>query len=325
MKTKRPTVKYALLLLAVVMVLILDGCSFRPGPARTPEGEALFRLGFSGEPGSLNPYAADDTEAEAVFSLLYDTLFSVDAQTQEIKNSLCLDYTVSKSASGVGKLWHIELRDDVFWSDGEKLTSADVEFSLQSLKDLSVLYGYPYCEMLDTTGIAVEDDTHLAMIVWGEEDYVKACLARVPILPRHVWNALPCMQYDSSGVAADPLRARQEIHAAAADEHTMVGTGLYTWGGFRDGVLTLRRNDTYWNGSSRADVVERHFGLSNPAGELCAGDLDACWDMSLERYRTLSEEEDWRLAAGTDATLYQIGFHFTDSRSPVQTAAALFT
>ena len=321
MKTKKWFFNCIWLVLVLSFALLLDGCSLRPGPVKTPEGKALFRLGFSGTPDSLNPYAATDEEAEAVFALLYDTLFTVDAQTQECVNSLCREYTVSDSSSGVGRLWRLELRDDVYWSDGEKLTASDVEFSLQSLKDLSILYGYPYCETLDTTGIAIEDDTHLAMIVWGEEAYVKACLARVPILPRHIWNELPCMQYDSSGVAADPLRARREIYDVSAETSTLIGSGLYVWGGEQNGVCTLRLNEAYWNGTSRAEVVELHFGLDDPAPMLLAGELDACWDMPLTAFRSLGEDEAYRVTSGTDGTRYQIGFNFADSRSPIQTPA----
>ena len=321
MSTKKKRNNFIFLAALLVLALILDGCAWRPRPARTADGKTLFRLGFSGKPASLNPYAACDEEAEAVFALLYDTLFSVDAQTQDCVNSLCRSCTVTDSASGVGKLWRLELRDDVVWSDGEKLTAYDVEFSLQSAKDLSTLFGYPFCELVDTTGIAVEDANHLAMIVWGEEAYVRACLARVPILPRHVWNELPCMRYDSSGVAADPSRARREIYSAAADSTTMIGSGLYTWGGIRDGVLTLKLNEAYWNGASRAQVVEFHFGLKDPAEELRAGTIDACWNMSLNDFRAMSEAEELRHTSGTDGTLIQLGFNFRNSRSPVQNAA----
>ena len=130
-------------LLLAAAAFFLDGCSFRPESAKTPDGETLFRLGFAGTPASLNPYSACDPEAETAISLLYDTLFSEDLTTGEPVGSLCTEYTVTNASSGVGKLWNITIRDDVYWSDGERLTSGDVEFSLQSLKDLSARYGYP--------------------------------------------------------------------------------------------------------------------------------------------------------------------------------------
>ena len=318
---KRVFRKQICIILIIAAAMVLNGCSLRPGPARTPEGRTLFRLGYSGVPESLNPYAACGIEAETVISLIYDTLFSIDPFSQEIVGSLCSEYTVSESSSGIGKLWRLVLRDDVYWSDGEKLTAYDVEFSLQSAKDLSAGYSYPFCEALDTTGISPEDDTHLAMIVWGEEAYVKACLSRIPILPRHVWNELDCMHYDVSGVAADPQRASAEIYGVPPDASVMVGSGLYTWGGYKDGILTLNLNEAYWNGTSKAEVVEFYYGLKDPAASLLSGDIDACAEMSLNSYRVLCDNENVRVTSGTDGTMIQLGFNFSDSRSPVNESA----
>ena len=308
-------------LLLAAAAFFLDGCSFRPESAKTPEGETLFRLGFAGTPASLNPYAACDPEAETAISLLYDTLFSEDLTTGEPVGSLCTEYTVTNASSGVGKLWNITIRDDVYWSDGERLTSGDVEFSLQSLKDLSARYGYPFCELLDTTGIAIVDDTHLAMIVWGEESVVKACLSRVPILPRHIWNEPDYMRYDVSGVASDPVRAAALIGKVPAEASVMVGSGLYTWGGYGNGVLTLRLNRAYGNGTSKAEVLELCYGLEDPAAALAENRVDACADMSLNGFRSLSENEAVRTSAGTDGVMYQMAFGFASDRSPVRDSA----
>ena len=310
-----------LILCAVLIAALaaLEGCSHRPSPAKTGDGAVLFRLGFSGTPDSLNPYAAGNEEARAVMSLLYDTLFTADPVTGELQAGLCSEYTVSDSAAGA-RLWRITLRDDVYWHDGVRLTASDVEFSLQSEKELSVSFSYPACELLDVTGIAVEDDTHLAMVVWGEEEYIRSCLARIPILPRHIWNELSYMRYDSSGVAADPARARQEIYALDPGADMMVGSGLYRWGGYDNGVCTLALNDHYWNGTSMAEVLQLRFGLVDPTAELEAGRLDACWETSLSAFQRLSQSDSNRVTAGTAGEMYYLGFNFADTGSPVADA-----
>ena len=307
------------ILLAVLLALLclLDACVFRPEPAKDEEGNVVFRLGFSGAPASLNPYSVRDEEGEAVLSLLYDRLFEEDMTTGEIVGSLCLDYQVTPSRIG-GMLWRIELRDDVYWHDGEKLTASDVEFSLQSAKDLSVLYGYPCCEMLDTTGIAVEDDTHLAVVVWGEEAYVKQCLAGIPILPRHIWNQPEYMRYNSSGVAADPLRAREEAGRITPNAANMVGSGLYKWNGWNDGTCYLLLNRDYWNGTARAEAVELRFSLADPAESLRAGEIDACWDASLQQYQALWNDKEHHAASGAAGELYLVYFNHGKAASPVR-------
>jgi len=309
--------KSILCLVLIVLLCVLDSCAYRPRPARDAEGNVLFRLGFSGTPAALNPYAVCDREGEAVLSLLYDRLFVPDPETGECVGSLCTDYSVRKSKAG-GMLWSITLRDDVYWHDGEKLTASDVEFTLQSMKDVSALYGYPACELLDTTGIAVSDETHLDMIVWGEEGYIRQCLATIPILPRHIWNQSEYMHYNSSGVAADPLLARTELGRVPADAAHMVGSGLYVWNGYEDGVCSLKLNAEYWNGTSRAEAVELRFGREDPAGELAAGELDGCWDMSLNAFQSLWEDKSFRVSSGTTGELYLLNFNYQRQDSPVR-------
>ena len=314
---KKDRIKIIFCVLILTAVSVLGGCVLRPGPAKTEDGRVLFRLGFSGTPDSLNPYAAGNREAEAVLGLLYDSLFTVDLATGECVESLCQEYTVSDTVMG-GKLWNITLQSGVLWHDGEPLTASDVEFSLQSAKDLSTLYSYPACEYLDTTGIAVEDDTHIAMVVWGEESYVKECLARIPILPRHIWNEQEGMDYDTSGVPADIVRAQTAIYSVGANTRTMIGSGPYIWAGYNNGVCSLTRNDEYWNGAAGPEAVELHYALPDPAAALTAGEIDACWDMSLNAYQTLAAEKAQHVTAGTTGELYILTFRFAGGSSPVR-------
>lgn len=310
---------YKGIIFALLLSLALNaaGCSFRPRPARTEDGNTLFRLGFSGAPDTLNPYAASTAEAEAVLSLIYDRLFAEDPATGELTGSLCADYTVTDAAAG-GKLWSIALRPGVIWQDGKPLTASDVEFSLQSQKDFSTLYGYPECELLDVTGIAVEDDTHLAMVVWGEESYIKSCLSRIPILPRHVWNEPEYMRYDNSGVPADYRRARRELYSFGG---AMIGSGPYELKSVDGSVCTLYRSGSYREKLGGPEAVELRFSMDDPAAALNTGEIDGCWDMSLSALQSLSAEKQTWVTAGAPGELYLLTFDLRSAGSPVRETA----
>ena len=314
MRKKTTTILLCLLLLST---LVLDGCLLRPGPERTEEGETLFRLGFTGSPDTLNPYAAGSEEAAAVFSLLYDTLFSADLSSGEYVGNLCSEWTVQDGAAEGGKLWKLTLRPDVVWHDGSTLTASDVEFSLQSAKDFSTLFSYPELALLDTTGIAVEDDTHLAFLVWGDVPYMEELLSRVPILPRHVWNQAAGMEYNSSGVPRNASLARETLYSMRAGAMNMVGSGPYVWESWSEGVVTLRRNDSYWNGTPRPQVVELRFGCVSPGQMLRRGELDACWDLTADEYASLKKRNGFTSSSGTQGELYQIVMDLSDSDSPL--------
>ena len=299
-------------LLACVLLLALGvslgACAPRMKPARTADGNNLFRLGFSGTPDSLNPYAAGNEEAAAVLSLLYDTLFARDLETGEYGASLCREWTVTDGAARGGRLWKLTLAQDAYWHDGELVTASDVEFSLQSMKDFSNLYSCPDCEFIDATGIAVEDDTHLAFIAWGPDAAVLECLSHVPIVPRHIWNGVSGVEYGSSGVPRDYVRGGDALRGVEPTARNMVGSGLYTWGGYKNGVCTLKLNPRYWNGGSAAPTVELRFGCADPAQLLRTRQLDACWDMPGSSYEQLGGEGGYALSAGTAGELYTLTF-----------------
>lgn len=314
---RKKTGKFILCVLILALLASLGGCYVRPRPARTESGERLFRMGFSGAPDSLNPYAAAGDESAAVLSLLYDSLFSLDPETGEYVGALCSEWTVEDGAARGGKLWRLTLREGVVWHDGEPLTASDVEFSLQSAKDFSNLFSYPELELLDTTGIAVNDDTHLAFIVWGDVPYMEELLSRVPILPRHVWNGIDGVEYNSSGVPRNILLARENLYAAPADRSTMIGSGPFVWDGWKDGALVLRRNEAYWNGTPAAQVAELRFACSDGADRVKAKELDACWDLTGPAFDRLRRRGGLRLAQGGRNELYLFYLNLYDPTSPL--------
>ena len=303
---RKPLQKLILCLLVLALGASLGACTSRPRPARS-EGENLFRLGFRSMPDTLNPYAASGAEAECLFSLLYDTLFTADAVNGEYVGALCEEWSCAPTADGEWR-WDLTLRRGVKWHDGEKLTARDVEFSLQSIKDFSALYSSPDCDFIDAGGIYVQDDTHIAFVTWCDAESTKEFLSRIPILPEHIWNKLPYMQYDNHATPADYTAARTELIHVAADASVMIGSGLYRWDGFNGKKCTLRLNEDYWGSPSAAGVVELHFGVKDPVGELRRGALDALYELTASELAELGSEGAY-LTSGTSDTLYALSFN----------------
>ena len=130
--------------------LLLTGCSVGKKPYQ-PSGDALHQpttapivtnpelveqtltLGYHPEK-ELNPYTATDLSNRMLFSLLYQGLFSVDADYR-VEPMLCKQYSISKDM----KTYVFYLEAATF-SDGTALTAADVVASLQAAKE-SPVYG----------------------------------------------------------------------------------------------------------------------------------------------------------------------------------------
>ena len=126
---------------------------------------------------------------------------------------------------------------------------------------------------------------------------MEECLSRVPLVPKSVWNALPGMEYTSSGIPRDASRAKESLSAFLPTAETMTGSGLYVWDKYENGVLTLRRSEDYWNGTARAEIVELHFGCDDLAAAVENNAIDAAWNLSRAAAEALAEGRS--MACGT--------------------------
>ena len=130
----------AILLVSAILTGILTGCS-SSGSAYVPTGNGLttddtpppsspvteqaLSLPYYPDRG-LNPYQTADYVNRCIFSLVYQSLFSVDAQ-YNVYPVLCQSFTVSKDMKT-----YIFYPAAATFPDGEPLTATDVEASLNT-------------------------------------------------------------------------------------------------------------------------------------------------------------------------------------------------
>ncbi len=100
---------------------------------RTDRKEALFALGWSPELG-LDPYTSDSAVNRTFFPLIYEGLFQLSPDF-EAEPLLCETWRSSEDEL----VWVFTLRQDAAFSNGVRLTAADVVYSLELAQD-SLLY-----------------------------------------------------------------------------------------------------------------------------------------------------------------------------------------
>lgn len=156
------------LLLCVMMVTVLfSGCDGQQS-AYTPTGDGLtWDEDYTGPTNapkpenteqslkltyypdrSMNPFLCTDFTNRALFSLLYQSLFSVD-RSYNIEPQLCKNYRVSQDM----KTYTFYLESATF-TDGSALSAQDVAASLQAAKDSSIYSG----RFTHISQIALSDD-----------------------------------------------------------------------------------------------------------------------------------------------------------------------
>ena len=140
---------FILVLCAALLLALLSGCASKqpmaeePGEqtgtsvlpeeeATTEETEKVVGIAWQSD-SDLHPFTSTSVTNQTIISLLYESLFIVTSDF-EAQALLCTECAVSES----GYVWYFEIRDDVKFSDGTKMTAEDVVASLQAARNSSV-------------------------------------------------------------------------------------------------------------------------------------------------------------------------------------------
>jgi peptide/nickel transport system substrate-binding protein len=126
-----------------------------------------------------------------------------------------------------GKAITFVLREGVKWHDGKPFTSADVAFSLATLKKVHPRMG---AALTDVQEFQTPDDHTVILKLANPAPYLFTALAaqEAPIFPKHV--------YENTDIAANPAN------------RAPVGTGPYKFKEWVSGShIVLERNPDYWD------------------------------------------------------------------------------
>lgn len=232
-------------LLAVCILAALSGCSSASIAERRTDSSSTLYVGSVGTsfPTSFMPWLSRDGIAPTVASMIYNTLFSYEEDTGEyaplIAKRWCyvslegepltedgtLDtendfaaieeyYTASAEDYAVVR---IELYDNIYWTDGERLTVEDVYYSFDVATDYTlsnhagalvwtadlkhesdggelVTQGMFTADHPDLSGTFAidsgDEDTVMYLVINKTFDAVTTLFNTILILPEHIWKPM---------------------------------------------------------------------------------------------------------------------------------------
>ncbi len=139
----------------------------------------------------------------------------------------------SFTRSADGMQIRVELRDDVRFHDGRRMTSADVQFSLDAARDPRYEADHLRARLSDIE--KVDRAGPHGILVWLKRPsgWTLRALAEVPILPEHVY-----------------------VDRRRAVRGPVIGTGPYRLESWADGVIHLRASPDYWGRKPAVTDVE---------------------------------------------------------------------
>ena len=194
--------KFALLLLTIILVGLLGFKGYDHFFVRTkivPNFGGSYKEVLVGEAKYLNPIIAKSESDRTVNKLIYSGLTKIDKNGQ-----IAPDIASSWEISADNKNYNFHLKNNVYWQDGAKFTSADVAYTIEMIKSENLKSPY-YDFWKDVT---VEAPDELTVIFNLKSPYGPFIYNTVlGLIPEHIgFNSI-----SSSPVGTGPYKFKKAI------------------------------------------------------------------------------------------------------------------
>ena len=226
-------------------------------PTVVSSNESILKIGIPYKGRKISPHEANDSATLAVARQVYDTLFFLE-EDGTLKPQLATRYEIPSDNEII-----LSIRDDTYFSDGSKLTSADVA------KSLELSLGAPIAKVVVSVIDSVEDMGD------GKVKIIHSCT------PSLVLHNLSHLSTAILKPAIDP-------------EIKVIGTGAYKINKWGNGEkIELSANEKYFKGKPKSEKIvfltipentTRYIGLET-------GEIDIAYDLLPSDIKTLNNND----------------------------------
>jgi len=287
------------LLAALLMPLVAQSC-------RNERMAGILRVGLPEEPRTLNVWLASDANSRSVLRMIYQPLYERNPETLEFVPWLAAELPVYDEAA---RTYTIKLRQAT-WSDGRPLTSEDVAFTGQLIKEFKPPESshWKYVDRIETPD-ALTAVFHLKKPF---ATFMSRTL-QVGIVPAHQW----------APVAAAARKMEKPLaHLLRYENRNPVGSGPFMLKEWREGgYIYLERNPHFFGtgltiaartlGPYINGVLYKFFGTTDVAMlALRKGTIDIYQQHIQPGYLSLLEKEkNIEVITSEKSALYYLGFN----------------
>ena len=236
-----------LFLFSAVLSLFLMTCSNQHPISENPN---ILRIGTPDRVQSANIFL--DSHLSMLAHIANPPLMKIDHEGR-LTGQLLRDIRVSDDF----KFWSLTVDDNLYWSDGRKMTAEDIQFSILYTKE-----NYPAAGWLNEVveEVTIEDSGQVHVRLNKPYTRLDFELATHKILPKHIWSNIP-----------DPMKY--------TNPKVNVGCGPFFIQSINlsKGVILFTKNP-YWKGKRPAiEGIEIHIYSNKDALSLALekGEVDA--------------------------------------------------
>lgn len=131
---RRSVVTWLTLMLLLIVVCTIQTVLYsQSNTAKAPVAGGTYAEGVVDKITTINPVLASTDSEKAASTLVYSSLLDYD-DANKLKGNLASTWSVDQS----GKIWTVDLRHDLKWSDGKSLTSDDVVYTIDLIKNADI-------------------------------------------------------------------------------------------------------------------------------------------------------------------------------------------
>lgn len=202
-------------------------------------------------PDIWNPYIPGTYILQGMNQNMMEPLFMLNYETGEIDGWLAESFEANDALDE----WIVTLKSGTEWSDGTPLTSEDIVFTINMLKDNSPQLNWSgTVEQWVETVEAVDDRTVKFTLTGSNPRFVMENLAgttsqAIVPLPKHIWEG------------EDPITFKNEYDEATGSP---VFSGPYVVKSFSSTDFTYKRNDDWWGAKSGAFNLPAPLEIRRP-------------------------------------------------------------
>ena len=239
------------LAVVVFLILILGGPQVFALQSLRGEYGGVLRVAFMSDMDTQNVLYQQSWWSYIVTSMCYDTLVVFDPGIK-VTPWLATRWNVSSD----GLVWTFEIVRNASWHDGVPLTSEDVAFTFNYIKEKKVAAFISRVEFIDHVE-AVDKYTVRFYLSEKSATFLTRTLRSIPILPKHIWGSIE-----------KPEEFKND---------KFIGSGMFI---FEERVpeqyIRLRTNEKYWRGRPYIDgvIIKIYKDVDSMIMALRAGEVD---------------------------------------------------
>jgi oligopeptide transport system substrate-binding protein len=290
------------LITLVALFSLLTACG--GGEDRQASLDTLQR-GLSSDPETLDPHKARSTQAADILRDLGEGLVGYSA-TGELVPAAATAWEISDD----GLVYTFHLRDELRWSNGEPVTAGHFAAGMRRLVNPATAAFYAQMlTSIENADLIISGDIPPSMLgveATDDKTLVLRLSQRTPYL-------LSLLTHPSTFPVHTP--SLEEHGESFARPGRFITNGAYRLDAWVPGsLISLRRNEYYWNNAGTAiDAVNYHVLVNNAAefNRYRAGDLHITSTVPADSFRQVREQYPDELRVAPQLGVYYYGFNLT--------------